>query len=153
MQIIHKHTQNVKLLNLYVELFGKKVETSDQFIDQIIDPNHPFYGAARDVAREILSKTENWSWLAARLDDFGSEVEKDVAKKIQKWKFRSLLGCNKMPLCNPKSTIKWLFERMINEYKNLFDPNRKNFLDIGKSDKMIKILAWEKMQDQDKAAA
>ena len=151
-RIIQFNTQNVKSLDLYIQLFAQKVETSDQFIDQIVDPNHTFYAAARDVAREILSKTQNWNWLAIRLDDVASEVEKNVAKEIQKWKFRSILGCNKMPLCNPQTTIKWLFERMINEYKNLFDPNRKNFLNIKKSDKIIKILAWEKMQDQDMEA-
>ena len=130
--IMQCNTQNVKSLDLYTQLFAQKVETSDQFVDQLIDPNHAFYAAARDVAREILSKIQNWSWLAARLDDFAIEVEKDVTKKIQKWKFRSILGCSKMPLCDAQSAIKWLFERMINEYKNLFDPSRKNFLDIKK---------------------
>lgn len=125
-------------LHLYIQLFAKKMQTSDQFIDQITDPNHQFYGAARDIAREILSKTENWKWLSERIDDFAVIVEQDVAKKVQKWKMRAILANGKMPLCDPMSTIKWLFERMINEYKNLFDPKRKNYLDIQKADIILK---------------
>ena len=149
MQRILENRENVKSLPLYVQLFTRKVKSSDEFIDQITNPEHPFYGAARDVAREILCKTENWKWLANRIDDFGNEAERAVAKKVQRWKFRSLLGCNKMPLCDPQSTIKWLFERMVNEYKNLFDPNRANYLDLQKMDKLVRLealqtgLEWE----------
>ncbi len=133
-------------LSLYIKLFAKTVKNSDQFIDQITDPNHQFYGAARDIAREILSKTENWKWLADRIDDFALDVENDVAKKVQKWKMRAILSNGRMPLYDPKSTIKWLFERMINEYKNLFDPNRANFLDLRKADKLVRLQALNKME-------
>jgi len=134
-----------KSLQIYVSLFAKKVKSSDEFIDQITNLEHPFFGAARDVAREILSKTENWKWLADRIDDFAAEVEKDVAKKVQKWKMRAILSTGKMPLCDPQSTIKWLFERMVNEYKNLFNQNRKNFLDIKRADKLVRLQALNKM--------
>ena len=152
MENIHHFGKNVKSLPLYVKLFSKKVQTSDQFIDQITDPQHPFYGAARDVAREILNKTENWRWLSERIDDFAGEVEKGVAKKVQKWKMRAILSTGKMPLCNPQSTIKWLFERMINEYKNLFDQNRINFIDIKKIDNLIKMEALNKLQTVEEVA-
>ena len=149
MENIQNLGKNVKSLHLYTSLFAKKVQTSDEFIDQIINPEHPFYGAARDIAREILSKTENWRWLADRIDDFAAEVEKEVAKKTQKWKMRAILSTSKMPLSSPKNTIKWLFERMINEYKNLFDPNRKNYLNISKVDKLIRIEALNKLQENE----
>ena len=143
MERILQNDKNVKSLPLYTELFAQKVESSDEFIDQITDPQHPFYGACRDVAREILSKTENWRWLSERIDDFAGIVEQDVAKKVQKWKMRAILSTGKMPLCDLQSTIKWLFERMINEYKNLFDQNRRNFIDIKKIDNLIKLQAVE----------
>ena len=146
MENIHNFGKNVKSLPLYTELFAKKVKSSDQFVDQITDPSHPFYTAARDIGREILSKTENWGWLAERVDDFAAEVEKEVAKKVQKWKMRAILSNGRMPLYDPKSTIKWLFERMINEYKNLFDPNRANFLDLRKADKLVRLQALNKME-------
>ena len=138
MENIHNFGKNVKSLNLYIELFAKKVQTSDQFVDQITDPNHQFYGAARDIAKEILSKTENWRWLSEQLDDFAAIVEQDVARKVQKWKMRAILSTGKMPLCSPKNTIKWLFERMISEYKNLFDKKRRNYLDLKKWDMILK---------------
>ena len=136
-------------LPLYVQLFAKKVKSSDEFIDQITDHHHPFYGASRDVAREILSKTEGgkWRWLAERLDDVGSLVEKEVARKVQKWKIRAILSTGRMPLCDPQSTIKWLFIRMVNEYKNLLDPNRANYLDLRKIDKFIRLEVLNKIQE------
>ncbi len=135
-----------KSLQIYVSLFAKTVKSSDEFIDQITNQEHPFFGAARDVAREILSKTENWKWLADRIDDFAAEVEKEVAKKVQKWKIRAILSTGKMPLCSPQKTIKWLFERMLNEYKNLFDRNRKNYLDLKKADKLVRLETLNKLQ-------
>ena len=148
MQNIHYLRGNVKSLPLYTSLFAKTVKSSDEFIDQITDPNHQFYGAARDIAREILSRAEGgrWSWLARRLDDIGTEVERAVAKKVQGWKFRSLLGCSKMPMDTPAATIKWLFERMVSEYKNLFDKNRANFLDLGRADKLVKLQVLNKLE-------
>ena len=139
---------NYYSLPLYTLLFAKTVKNSDQFIDQVTDPDHKFYLAARDVAREILSRTEGgkWKWLAERLDDFAGIAEQDVAKKVQKWKIRAILSTGRMPLCDPQSTIKWLFERMVSEYKNLFDKKRKNFLDLRKVDKILKLEALSKLE-------
>ena len=151
MENIHNFGKNVKSLPLYTSLFAKTVKNSDQFIDQITDPDHKFYGAARDVAREILNRTEGgkWAWLSARLDDIGAEVEKDVSKKIQIWKWKSILGNGKMPLYCPAATIKWLFERMVSEYKNLFDKKRKNYLDLGRMDKLVRLEALNKLQENE----
>ena len=148
MERILQNDKNVKSLPLYTELFAQKVESSDEFIDQITDPQHPFYGACRDVAREILSKTEGgkWRWLAERIDDFGGEVEETVARKVQKWKMRAILSTGKMPLCDPQSTIKWLFERMISEYKNLFDRKRKNYLDLSRADNILRLEVLDKLE-------
>ena len=148
MENIHNFGKNVKSLPLYTSLFAKTVKNSDQFIDQITDPDHKFYGAARDVAREILNRTEGGKWrsLAERLDDFAGIAEQDVAKKVQKWKIRAILSTGRMPLCDPQSTIKWLFERMVSEYKNLFDKKRKNFLDLRKVDKILKLEALSKLE-------
>ena len=142
---------NYKSLPLYASLFAKKVKTSDEFIDQITNPEHPFFGAARDVAREILNRTEGGKWrsLAERLDDIGAETEKEVAKKIQKWYWKSVLGNGKMPMDSPQSTIKWLFERMVNEYKNLFDKKRANYLDLSRADKFIRLQALNKLQENE----
>ena len=136
-------------LPLYTQLFAKTVKSSDEFINQITRPEHPFYGAARDIAKEILSRTEGgkWKWLAARLDDIGAETEKEVAKKIQKWYWKSVLGNGKMPMDSPQSTIKWLFERMVSEYKSLFDKKRANYLDLQKADKILKLEALNKLQE------
>jgi len=139
---------NYKSLHLYVQLFSKTVKSSDEFIDQITNPEHLFYSSARDVSREILAKTENWKWLSERLDDFAAEVERDVAKKVQRWKLRAILTTGKMPLCNPHKTIKWLFERMTNEYKNIFDLNRKNYLDLRKVDKLLQIETLKKIEEE-----
>jgi len=137
-----------KSLPLYTLLFAKTVKSSDEFINQITDPNHLFYAAARDIAREILSRTEGgrYNWLAERIDDIAKLVEVDVSKKIQKWWFKAILSNGKMPLCDPESTIKWLFKRMLSEYKNLFDRKRKNFLDLNKADWLLKLEALNKMQ-------
>lgn len=138
-------------LPLYTKLFAKKVQTSDQFIDQITDPQHPFYWAARDIAREILSRAEGgkWAWLANRLDDIGAETEKEVAKKIQKWRWKAILSSGKMPMDSPQSTIKWLFERMVSEYKNLFDKKRANYLDLSRADKLIRLQALNKLKENE----
>jgi hypothetical protein len=133
---------------LYILLFAKKVNTPDQFLDQIIDPHHQFYSAARDIAKEIMKKEDSWKWLEGRLDDVAGEAEKTVAKKVQKWKFKSLLGTGKMPMNSTENTIKWLFQRMTNEYKNLFNPKRKNFLNIKKIDKIIQAEAWNKIYEE-----
>ncbi|HIP14684.1 MAG TPA: hypothetical protein EYG74_04275 [Sulfurimonas autotrophica] len=130
---------------LYVELFVKKVSTPEEFLDQIINHEHPFYGAAREYAVKIMSRDQSWRWLSYRLDDFGEEAEKIVSKKIQRWKFKAILGVGKMPICDTKSTIKWLFNRMVSEYKNLFDIRSRNFIDVAKSDNELKIRAISKM--------
>jgi len=126
---------------LYVSLFLKKYQSSDQFIDKLINPNHIFYGASREFAAEILKKEDEWKWLGNRIDDIGYDVEKMVSKKIQRWKFRAVLGTGKMPMCDLQTTATWLMNRMVNEYKNLFDKKTKNYLDIKKSDDLIKIKA------------
>ena len=135
-------------LPLYTKLFAKTVQTSDEFVNQITRPEHQFYGAARDIAREILSKTEGgkWKYIASRIDDIGVIVERATARKIQKWYWKAVLGNGKMPLDSPQSTIKWLFERMVSEYKNLFDPNRKNYLDLKRADKILKFEALNKLE-------
>lgn len=156
MENIHNFCKNVKSLPLYTKLFSKKFKTSDEFIDQITDPEHQFFGAARDVAKEILSRAEGgqWKWLSYRIDDIGGIVEQDVSKKIQKWRFKAILGNGKMPMDTPAATIKWLFERMLSEYKNIFEEKRANFLDLRKADKILKLetlnqlqtsLEWEEM--------
>jgi hypothetical protein len=136
----------MQIRELYVPLFVLKVDTPEEFANQLSDPEHPFYGASREYAREILSRDASWNWLANRIDDFGNEVEKNVAKKVQKWLFRAVLGNGKMPICNTESTVKWLFNRMISEYKNLFDKRSRNFLDIAKSDNELKMQALAKMK-------
>jgi len=135
-------------LPLYTQLFAKTVKSSDEFINQITRPEHPFFGAARDIAREILSRAEGgkWAWLANRLDDIGAETEKEVAKKIQKWRWKAILSSGKMPMDSPQNTIKWLFERMVSEYKNLFDKKRANYLDLQKADKILKLEALNKLE-------
>ncbi|WP_294967045.1 hypothetical protein [Sulfurimonas sp.] len=132
---------------LYVSLFAKKVETPEEFINQITDANHLFYAAAREYVAEILSRDTSWQWLSYRVDDFGNEVEKIVAKKVQKWLFRAILQVGKMPICNVESTIKWLFNRMISEYKNLFDERSRNYLNIAKSDNELKLQVLKKMEE------
>jgi len=137
---------------LYVSLFSLKVNTPEEFLDKIIDSEHPFYRATREYAVEVMSRDQSWKWLANRIDDFGSEVEKIVSKKIQRWKFRALLGSGKMPMCDVESTITWLFNRMVSEHKNiLFDKNSAHFLDIEKMDNKLKIDTLQKMQRNDRS--
>jgi len=128
----------MKTKQLYVTLFEKKEKNSIALINNISnDSEHHFWGACRDFAREILIKSNNWRWLSYRVDDFAILAQKNMQKKLQKWLFKAMLKCSKMPIDNLKSTILWLMDRFVAELKNLFDFRSKNFLDISKIDSMI----------------
>jgi len=116
---------------LYIKLLGNKEKNTMELINKIsLNSNHHFWGAARDFAEEILSKTLSWKWLSCRIDDFTSIVQKIMQKKLQLWLFKAQLDCGKMNISNIYNTISWLFDRFVAELKNLFDIRSKNYINI-----------------------
>jgi len=124
---------------LYPALFEKKYQDPIDFVNEVANnEKHPFWGsggAAREFAREILTKDAKWKWLGERLDDFAIITETNMRKKLKKWIFRAMLGRGSLAknLCNTKGASKWLMDRYVAELKNLFDPRYKDNLDAKKT--------------------
>ena len=123
---------------LYACLFAKKEKNSISLINNISNnSSHHFWGACRDFAREILTKSNSWRWLGNRIDDFATLAQENMQKKLQNWLFKAILKSSKMPISDLKSTILWLLDRFVSELKNLFDFRSKNFIDIIRIDNII----------------
>jgi hypothetical protein len=118
--------------SLYPILFSKKWLDPYEFIECVAkDANHHFWGsggAGREFAKEILSKDDNWNWLAYRIDDFANLVEEEMRKKLSKWIWRSKfdIGGLSKHLTDTETATKWLMDRYTAELKNLFDERYKN---------------------------
>ena len=126
--------RNYLIKKIYVELISLHYSKVDDFLNELFaDKNHFFWGACRDIAREILINGPNsWQWLGYRIDDFGVFVESNMQKKLPKWLFKAQLGVGGLAkkIDSIEGTISWLFDRYINEMKNLFDERYKNYIDI-----------------------
>ena len=127
---------------LYCELFENKETDSVHFLYAVLSNlEHHFWGACRDVAREVLSCQNNYKWLSFRVDDFAMFVEGNICKKLPKWIFRANLGIGGLAkhINEVSATVSWLMDRYINEMKNLFDERYKNYIDVS----TIKIVDYE----------
>lgn len=116
------------LRQLYSTLLIKKYN-KEEFLLSIKNPESFFWKCCRDVAEETLLFSNNWNWLAQRIDDFAKIVELDYIAKLDKWKMKGSLSS----VYHDKSfadVINWLFERYISMLKNLFNQRYKNSLDV-----------------------
>ncbi len=129
---------NYTTKQLYVKLFSKKYDNPEDFFNAISsDQEHHFWGAAREVAKEILSRkageSDSWSLVCEHLDIFANCAQDHMQPRLQLWLFRAQLGVNALSthLCNVEASCSWLFDRFLSEVKNATDPNRKNYISRG----------------------
>lgn len=115
--------------DLFQKLFAKKWKDPMALVKDIAnDIDHIFWGCARDFAKEILSKTPHWYWVVYYIDDYAPLVEDNIQlKKWIKWaeEGKGSLNCH---LTDTQTLIRWLLDRYVNQFKNLFDVRYKNHI-------------------------
>lgn len=127
---------------LYPLLFSQKWPDSLEFLNSILNAEHPIWGAGganREFAREILSRDRSWSWLSYRIDDFSEVVEQNMRQKIPKWKFRAQLGQGSLAhvIDDTQNVSIWLMNRYISELKNLFDSRYRLSINLKNVDYLV----------------
>jgi hypothetical protein len=123
-------------LELTTNLLTKKYNNvKDLLIDIANDDQHPIFIFSIDFAKEILSKNNNWNWLAEKVYDLNSLVITNLQDYIKNYYLNVLFVTKQNKLTyflninDVKNAIKWLMERYVNILKNLFDKKSSKQID------------------------
>ena len=125
-------------LDLAITLLSRKYKNVDNLIKDVAkNEEHALFIFAKDFAKIICKKSENWNWINENLiDDLNSIVVNNIQKFLVK-NYIDVLFVTKnnnltyfLSTNNTKGAIKWLIERYVNVLKNVFDKRSSKSLKI-----------------------